>query len=162
MANDLRDYANWLRKQACRACLGPGPCLVHHPRHCPTYAPGERQSHVYEGKAGKGQRASDYYGISLHIRCHEQLHRLSGPFRDFDQESLRVWSDEQVQALRAAYEASEGAEPGAAVPAPLTLPPVANDPKAIAQQFCSELELGDEVALRLERLLRSFERRVVG
>lgn len=162
MAGDDPDYIAHLRKRACavQPCNSFG-VTGHHSTNGET----EQHSKSLGGRRGKGQRVSDRDAFSLCIRHHAEFHDARGHFRDWSKAERRLWQDEQVRRYREAYEAEQDARPGAAVPLPARsalVPPIANDPKAIAQQFCKELELGDEVALRLERLLRSFERRVVG
>ena len=52
---------------------------------------------------GKGQRASDWYGIGLCFSCHGELHDLKGKFRDFTNESGRVWMDQRIAENHRAY-----------------------------------------------------------
>jgi hypothetical protein len=158
MARELPEYANWIRRQPCAACGGPGPCEVHHSTVGETHAPGDRPEKALPGKRGKSQRAHDYYAIALHIRCHAQLHTLSGFFRGWTGEQLAAWQREQVQAHRERYEAETGRHAGAGLVAPPVAPLVANDPRAVALEFCRERGLGEQVAFDLERLLRSYER----
>jgi hypothetical protein len=106
MADDLPPYRAWLLKQSCRC----EPCVaaveVHHPRHCPTYAPGEKPAKSVGEKPGKGQRSSDWYGIPLCPHHHTgQLHALKGHFSGWTGEQLIAWQDEQIEQLHAEYEA---------------------------------------------------------
>jgi hypothetical protein len=156
-------YIRWVRKQPCCVCGMPGPSHAHHHTNGPTYPPDAPAPEKSVGnKRGKSQKASDWYTLAVCFKCHRKLHEFEGPFRDYNGTERDAWQFKQVDEHHDRFDA-EHPGPGAAAPlAPSAITLHANDPRAIAQEFCRELELGDEVALRLERLLRSFERRVVG
>jgi hypothetical protein len=154
-------YIQWVRKQPCCVCGMPGPSHAHHHTNGPTFAPDSPRPEKSIGvKRGKSQKADDWYTLPVCHKCHRKLHDFAGKFREYNGTQRDVWQDEQVRRHHARYEAEYPSETAArtlrvAAPAP-------NDPKAIAQQFCAERGLGDQVAFDLERLLRSLERRVVG
>jgi hypothetical protein len=105
MADDLPHYRAWLLTRPCRCAPCVAAVEVHHPRHSPTYAPDAKPEKALGGKPGKGQRASDYYGIPICYRDHRNLHALKGFFQGWSGEQLRAWQDEQIEQLHAEYEA---------------------------------------------------------
>jgi hypothetical protein len=104
MADDLPEYKSWLLKQPCACSPCVAAVVVHHHTGAPTYAPGARPEKAAGGKRGKGQRASDYYGIPLCNRHHGQLHALSVYFKGWSGPKLKAWQDGQVERLRSLYD----------------------------------------------------------
>jgi hypothetical protein len=150
VAGDDPQYLAWCRKQRC--CMSAGLCA----------GVGVEAHHSTHGR-GMGQRGPDTRAFPFCMRHHKQFHDATGDFRDMDHARRTAFQAEQVEIYRARYEATfeRTSEPAPRTRrAPVAAPLVANDPKTVARQFCDELELGDEVALRLERLLRSYERTV--
>lgn len=115
---------------------------------------GVEAHHSTRGR-GVGQKSSDTAAFPLCMRHHAQFHRATGDFAGWDRRARAAFQDAMSSKYRAAYEAEHDAEPAQRPPA---APLVANDPRAIAFQFCRERGLGDQVAFDLERLLRSFEK----
>lgn len=68
------------------------------------------------GKRGKSQRASDWYGLGLCFACHGEFHDLKGKFRDFTNETARVWMDERIAENQRAYAMAHPDMIGAPVP----------------------------------------------
>jgi hypothetical protein len=156
-----KPFIQWLHSQPCAM----QPCGAAVQAHHSTNAPAERHGKSLGGRRGKSQRPDDAHAFALCLRHHAQFHDASGPFRDWTREKRRAWQDEQVAAYRDRYELEvvlNGGPLASAAPSCVPTPAITNDPKAIAQQFCAERGLGDQVAFDLERLLRSLERRVVG
>lgn len=151
-----KPYLQWLHSQPCAV----QPCEAAVQAHHSTNAPAEQHGKSLGGRRGKSQRPDDAHAFALCLRHHGQFHDASGPFRDWTREQRRSWQDEQVALYRARYEAAMDVTPGAAIPATLTSPLVANDPRAVALEFCRERGLGEQIAFDLERLLRRYERTV--
>ncbi|HKY40740.1 MAG TPA: hypothetical protein VJN18_32620 [Polyangiaceae bacterium] len=96
-------YKQWLLKQACRCWPCAAPVEVHHHTHGETSS--RRPSKALGGKRGKGQRASDAFGMPMCFRHHKELHNsaLRGFFSDMDPRERRTWQDLQVSELRSLY-----------------------------------------------------------
>ncbi len=104
MAGELNHYSSWIRRQPCRACLGPGPCDPHHAQSGTTYDPDEPVPLKSAGpKRGRGQRTHDKWLISLHLRCHAQFTENRGRFKDWTKQERAVWEHDQVAELREKY-----------------------------------------------------------
>ena len=117
MAGDLAHYRAWLLRQPCACAPCVAPVEIHHHTSAPTFAPGEKPPKVIDAKRGKGQRSSDFYGLPLCPRHHTgELHRLKGYFAGWSGEQIRAWQDEQVERLRALYEAWVEQHPEPAMP----------------------------------------------
>jgi hypothetical protein len=152
-----KPYLQWLHSQPCAV----QPCEAAVQAHHSTNAPAEQHGKSLGGRRGKSQRPDDAHAFALCLRHHGQFHDASGPFRDWTREKRRAWQDEQVSIYRERYEASlETLGEASAVALPTrSLPTILpNDPRAFAEQFCSALELGPQVAFELERWLRRYEK----
>jgi hypothetical protein len=163
MSGDDPQYLKHLRGLRC--CMFDGQCT----------GVGVEAHHSTRNR-GMSQRGSDTEAFPLCLRHHRQFHDGAGDFKGWDRAQRRAFQDAMSAKYRAAYEATlepsdEVLDAMAGAPskphrrlgiaqAPAIPPLQANDPRAVAREFCRELELGDEVALRLERLLRSYERTV--
>lgn len=101
MAGEKRHvpYRAFLLSQRC--CVQPctGAVDVHH------HTKGETERHAKSlgGKRGKGQRASDEWGMPMCFRHHRQLHDGRGFFADHNGADLRRWQDQQVERLQRLY-----------------------------------------------------------
>lgn len=104
MADDPR-YINWVRVQDCAACGGPGPCEAHHALSGLTYSPDEPipAKAIPNARKGKSQKSHDHYAFALHLRCHAQLHRGTGPWSDKTPEERDAWERDCVARSRARY-----------------------------------------------------------
>lgn len=113
MAGERRlvPYRTFLLSQPC--CVQPctGAVEVHH------HTKGETEQHAKSlgGKRGKGQRASDDYGMPMCFRHHRALHDSKGYFAEFNGAELRRWQDDQVERLQRLF-AMAHPEPIAADP----------------------------------------------
>lgn len=106
MAGEDPHRANWIRRQPCRACGGPGPCQLHHAESGTTYDPDEPPPTKSAGpKRGKGQRCHDKWGMSLHMRCHGHFTDHTGPFKGMDDAARAQWEHDQVAEMRRLYDA---------------------------------------------------------
>lgn len=96
-------YKQWLLKQGCRCWPCAAPVEVHHHTHGETSS--KRPDKALGGKRGKGQRASDAFGMPMCFRHHKELHNpaLRGFFSEMGPRERRVWQDLQVSELRAMY-----------------------------------------------------------
>jgi hypothetical protein len=98
--------ANWIRRQRCRACGGPGPCELHHAESGTTYDPDAPVPLKSAGpRRGKGQRAHDKWGVSMHTRCHAQFTDHRGFCEGWSDQRRAEWEHEQVAELRSLYDA---------------------------------------------------------
>jgi hypothetical protein len=97
--------ANWIRRQRCRACGGPGPCELHHAESGTTYDPDEPPPRKSAGpKRGKGQRCHDKWGMSLHTRCHGQFTDHTGFSEGWSDQERAQWEHDQVAEMRKLYD----------------------------------------------------------
>lgn len=103
MADDLPHFRSFVLGRPCQA----QPCVMapqfHHAQHGETFAPWARPPKALGGKRGKSQRASDWYGLGMCFACHGEFHDLKGKFRDFTNETARVWMDERIAENHRAY-----------------------------------------------------------
>jgi hypothetical protein len=104
VADEDHEYLAWLRKQACCLCECPFGVHAHHHTHGAV-----TQYEAFPGALtrarGKSQRAHDSWAMPLCVKCHLQLHSLSGRFRGWVKEQLRTWQTERVSEYRAIYAA---------------------------------------------------------
>lgn len=118
MADDLPHFKAFVLGRPCQA----QPCVMapqfHHAQHGETFAPWARPPKALPGKRGKGQRASDWYGIGLCFACHGDLHDLKGQFRQFTNADSRIWMDERIAENQRAYAMAHPEMIGAPVAAP--------------------------------------------
>jgi len=106
MAGEDLHRSNWIRRQRCRACGGPGPCQLHHAESGTTYDPDERPPAKSAGpKRGKGQRCHDKWGMSLHVRCHGDFTDHKGFCEGWSDQKRAEWEHEQVAEMRKLYDA---------------------------------------------------------
>ena len=84
-------YMKFVRTLPCSA-LNLGPCsggvIAHHAGIHP----------------GWGRKADDDTCVALCNSHHMALHALSGDFRGFCRETLRIWQDEAISGTRALHE----------------------------------------------------------
>jgi hypothetical protein len=103
VADDLPHFRAFVLGRPCQA----QPCIMppqfHHAQHGETFVPWARPPKALGGKRGKSQRASDWYGLGLCFACHGDFHDLKGKFRDFTNETGRVWMDERIAENQRAY-----------------------------------------------------------
>lgn len=105
MANEEPHRANWIRRQRCRACGGPGPCQLHHAESGTTYDPDERPPSKSAGpKRGKGQRCHDKWGMSLHLKCHADFTDHRGFCEGWSDQARAQWEHDQVAEMRKLYD----------------------------------------------------------
>jgi len=107
MAGELPHYAQWIRRQRCAACGGPGPCEPHHAESGTTYDPtGPVPSKSAGPRRGKSQRSHDYFLIPLHSKCHvAHFHGHAGPFEGWTRQQRDDWEGQQVALHRDRYDA---------------------------------------------------------
>lgn len=108
MANELPEYAAWVRRRPCAHCSATQLIEAHHATSGLLSPPGEPQ----RGKRGKGQKVHDYYLFALCIRCHRQFHDAAGPFKTWSKQRRSAWQLEQVTASRCAWEEEQGTTDG--------------------------------------------------
>lgn len=109
MADDMPEYKAFLLRQPC--CVEPciAPVQVHHAQHGETHGPDAAPAKALGGKRGKGQRASDWWGLPLCFKHHRQLHDGAGPFREMSPTERRAWQDKHIARYRARYAMQETA-----------------------------------------------------
>lgn len=90
MANEDARYAEWLRRQPCRACGATEGIELHH-----------------QTGAGMGLRAHDHAAIPLCAGCHRDFHCLTGRFATWCKTDRQVWQVTQIEALRGTYQPAE-------------------------------------------------------
>jgi hypothetical protein len=150
VAGELPHYSQWIRRQRCASCGGPGPCEPHHAESGTTYDPtGPVPSKSAGPRRGKSQRSHDYFLIPLHSKCHvAHFHGHAGPFEGWTRQQRDDWEGQQVAAHRDRYEA-EG-RPGA---------PKAAAPKPSSAQPAFAGETASTPVLRERRRIVAFLRR---
>jgi len=106
LADDLLVYKQFLLRFECRVQPCVAFVVVHHHTKAPTYPPWARPPKAIDGPRGKSQRASDWYGLPLCARHHDQLHdpAKKGHFFGWTGEQIIAWQDEQVEAMHALFE----------------------------------------------------------
>jgi hypothetical protein len=90
LANEDRDYTEWLRSLPC-TLAGHGVCN------------GALHVHHSQGRKGLGTRNHDHSGKPLCAGHHTQRHSLSGFFKGFTKPDIREWEEAQAQRLRGEY-----------------------------------------------------------
>jgi hypothetical protein len=115
MAGDRADYRSFLLRLACRCAPCVAPVVVHHNTFGAVHASDRPlPPKALGGKRGKGQRASDWFGMPLCPRHHDQLHNPAkrGHFFGWSGEQIVAWQDEQVAAMHGLYEEEIARNPG--------------------------------------------------
>ena len=81
MAGEDEAYRQAVKRLPCCMCGKPPLNEAHHHRHA---------------GAGGGQKAHDHLSMPLCLRCHHDLHALSGAFKGFTREMITEWQDKRV------------------------------------------------------------------
>lgn len=81
MAGEDPKYVAAVKRLLCSMCGKPGPNEAHHHRHA---------------GAGRGQKAHDHLSMAMCLRCHHDLHALSGVFKGFTRAMITEWQDKRV------------------------------------------------------------------
>lgn len=145
-------YLAWLRNQRCAV----QPCILRAHSHHSTNAPAEQHEKSVGGKRGKSQKADDAHAFSLCPKHHGEFHNGWGFCEGWTKAERAKWQDEQVALYRGRYEEEleAGTVPTARATPATPLPTL----KQVAEQFCSERDLGPQIAFDLTRLLEGLER----